>query len=599
MSTLIENYGFLSNLQGSALVSKEGSIDWLCMPRFDSDAVAAALLGRDEHGSWRIQPSAHIRAIKRRYRPGTMILETDFECDGGSVRLIDFMPIQPGRHAVVRIVEGLSGEVPVLFSLAARFGYGKNVPWIAKGEGGFRLMVAPDSLILRAPVPLESDGRDIRGTFVVKKGQRVSFELSWQEAHSATPAALNTELALAQTAAWWKDWSSRSTYSGPYAEAVNSSLIALKGMIYAPTGGIVAAPTGGLPEALGGGRNWDYRFCWLRDATLTLNAFVIGGYTEEAAALRDWLLRAIAGDPDDLQIMYGLGGERRLTEFEVPWLPGYEESRPVRVGNAAHGQFQLDVFGEVVDCFQAARLHGLAADRTGVSMPTALKIMQYVADAWQRPDDGIWEVRGGRKHFTHSKLMAWVAVDRFIRYVEAFEKGNKELSELLPSYRVLRGRIHRDICERGYNEKLGSFTQAYGGEALDAALLLMPTSGFLPPNDPRVEGTIRAIEKTLLRDGLVLRYSTTETIDGLVGEEGAFLPCSFWLVNAYAVTGRVREAEKLFERLLSLRNDLGLLSEEYDPKTKRLIGNFPQAFSHLALISSAHTLAGVKQPASV
>jgi GH15 family glucan-1,4-alpha-glucosidase len=592
MSSLIENYGLIGDLHGSALVSRDGSIDWLCMPRFDSDACMAALLGRDEHGHWTIYPGARVRLTKRRYRAGTTILETDYECDGGAVRLIDFMPLKPQRHEVIRIVEGIDGAVPVMMNLVARFGYGLSKPWITALNGDIELTTAPDALVLRTPAELRFDDEDVWGTFTVKKGERVPFVLSWHPANEPPPPPLDARVSLEETDRVWKEWSARSTYSGPYEDAVARSLLALKAMTYAPSGGIVAAPTASLPEEIGGVRNWDYRFSWLRDATLTLDALMLGGYVDEAKAWRMWLLRAVAGAPEQLQIMYGVDGARRLTEFELPNLPGYEESRPVRIGNAASGQFQLDVYGEVLHALYEARRLGLPEERSAIG--PARRLMRFVQSAWQLPDDGIWEVRGGRRHFVHSKMMAWVAVDRMARIIEEFMDPRDELRRAVPRLRTLAERIHRDVCEHGFSTTQNAFTQAYGSSALDASVLLMPAVGFLPARDPRFQGTIQAIEKHLLRDGFVLRYDTERTQDGLAGSEGAFLACSFWLVDAYAYSGRRREAEALFERLLSLRNDLGLLSEEYEPRSGRLIGNFPQAFSHLALIHSASVLNGTE-----
>jgi GH15 family glucan-1,4-alpha-glucosidase len=588
MASQIENYGFIGNLNGSALVSRDGSVDWLCFPRFDSAACMAALLGRDEHGCWSVYPSTQVRRVERRYRSGTLILETDYQCDGGKIRLTDFMPIEPGRHAVVRIVEGLEGTVPVDVMLSVRFGYGAYRPWIVKPDEDIDMVAAPDAVVLRTGAALEFDEKDVRGQITVAKGDRVSFELTWHPSRETPPAALDVGAALANTERLWKEWSGRSKYKGAYADAVNQSLVALKGMIYAPSGGIVAAPTAALPEEIGGVRNWDYRYCWLRDATLTLDAFMVGGYVDEAIAWRQWLLNAVAGAPDELQIMYGIEGERRLTEFECPWLPGYEQSSPVRIGNAASEQFQLDVYGEVIQALYEARRLGVGEARF-VRTP-ALRLMQFLETAWQKPDDGIWEVRGGRRHFVHSKMMAWVAVDRLIRIVEEFGLADDKLRQGLPRFKSLRDRIHRDVCEHGFDKHQNAFTQAYNSPALDAGVLLMPALGFLPASDPRVQGTIQAIEKNLMHDGFVLRYKPEHTGDGLPGSEGAFLACSFWLVDAYAYAGRRKEAEALFERLLSLRNDLGLLSEEYEPKSGRLIGNFPQAFSHLALVHSASVL---------
>jgi GH15 family glucan-1,4-alpha-glucosidase len=589
MASKIENYALLSDWHGSALVSREGSIDSLFMPRFDSDASMASLLGRDEHGCWSFYPSIAVHNITRSYRPGTMILETDFHCEGGAVRLIDFMPLGENRHKVVRILEGLEGEVPVDMNLMVRFGFGRYTPWVHQQNGHTLLTTAPDSFVFQSPSSLEIGPHDIRGVVKVEKGLRLPFVLAWYPTDQKPPAKLDAFEALESTNRAWTTWAERSTYRGPYQDLVNQSLLALKAMIYEPSGGIVAAPTAGLPEEIGGVRNWDYRFCWIRDSSLTLESLMAGGYADEAVAWRTWVLNAVAGAPDDLQIMYGIQGERRLTECELKWLPGYEESRPVRIGNAASDQFQLDVYGELMQTVYTARRLGVPEEPLGLT--PGIKLLEFVSQAWQRPDDGIWEVRGGRQHFVHSKIMAWVAVDRFIRLAEEYFPGRREFTDLLPRFRSVRERIHRDVCEHGFNPRLNSFTQAYNSEALDASLLLIPAVGFLPADDPRVLGTITAIEKHLLRDGFVLRYETSQTKDGLPGTEGAFLACSFWLVDAYAAAGRRREAEELFGRLVALRNDLGLLSEEYEPRTCRLVGNFPQAFSHLALIHSATMLA--------
>jgi GH15 family glucan-1,4-alpha-glucosidase len=589
MASDIGNYGFLSNLHGSALVSRDGSVDWCCMPKFDSAACMAALLGRDEHGLWTIHPAATVRRTTRRYRPGTLVLETDFECDGGAVRLIDFMPFgNGGRNSLIRIVEGLDGIVPVHIDLVVRFGYGAYKPWITKSRGDIAMITAPHACVIRSTSPVRFDDSSVFSDLSVNKGERVSFELTWYPSSEAPPPMLDIANVLASTEQRSREWAGRSTYRGRYADVVNQSLLVLKGMIYHPSGGIVAAPTAGLPEEIGGVRNWDYRYCWLRDATLTLDALMLGGYVAEAAAWREWLLNAVAGEPEALQIMYGIEGERRLTEFEATWLPGYEESRPVRIGNAAAEQFQLDVYGEVLQSVYEARRLGLPEARD-VRGP-ARRYIEFVAKSWQKPDDGIWEVRGGRRHFVHSKMMAWVAVDRMVRIVDEFGPRDHPMREDLPRYRALRDRIHRDVCEHGFDRSQNAFTQAYGRPELDAAVLLMPALGFLPASDPRVQGTIKAIEKNLTQDGFVLRYKPEHTGDGLAGTEGVFLACSFWLVDAYAYAGRTKDAERFFDRLLTLRNDLGLLSEEYDPLHGRLLGNFPQAFSHLALIHSASVL---------
>jgi GH15 family glucan-1,4-alpha-glucosidase len=590
MASRIENYGLISNMRGAALVSRHGSIDWLCLPRFDSDACMAALLGRDEHGCWTIDPAAELRQVTRRYRPGTMILETEFACSGGRVRVVDFMPL--GRDGIVRIVEGLEGSVPVNVNLVTRFGYGHYQPWLRPVDGDVVLTSAPDALVFRTSAQLEADDHDVRGAITVNAGDRIGFELSWFPASQSPPPALDWRAELERTERLATEWIGRSTYNGPYREVVNRSLITLKAMIYEPSGGIVAAPTAALPEEIGGVRNWDYRFCWLRDATLTLDGLMVGGYIEEARAWRNWLLNATAGAPDQVQIMYGIDGERRLTEFEVPWLPGYEESRPVRIGNAASEQFQLDVYGEVLQALYEARRLGVPEEQSAIG--PGIKLMEFVSSHWQCPDDGIWEVRGGRRHFVHSKMMAWVAVDRFVRLIEDFFPHDANLLRLLPRYRALRERIHDDVVEHGFDAQQNAFVQAYNSPALDASVLLIPALGFLPADDPRVQGTIEAVERRLVRDGFVLRYQPEHTQDGLAGSEGAFLACSFWLVDAYAYSGRRREAEALFERLLALRNDLGLLSEEFEPRSGRLIGNFPQAFSHLALVRSASVLAGAE-----
>jgi GH15 family glucan-1,4-alpha-glucosidase len=489
-------------------------------------------------------------------------------------------------------VEGLEGTVPVTLDLVTRFGYGQNKPWITARDGDVQFMTAPDSVVLRTPARLQFDDHDVWASVAVKKGERIPFVLTWHPADEPPPPPFDPTAALVDTEKRWTEWSRRSSYRGDYQDAVDRSLITLKAMVYAPSGGIVAAPTAALPEAIGGVRNWDYRFCWLRDATLTLDALMLGGYVDEAKAWRTWFMHAVAGAPDEIQIMYGVAGERRLTEFEIPELPGYEESRPVRIGNAASDQFQLDVYGEVIQALYEARRLGLPEEE-GARVP-ARKLAQFIESAWQLPDDGIWEVRGGRRHFVHSKMMAWVAVDRFARIIEEFTGPEDEFREIVPRLRALAGRIHSDILEHGFDRKQNAFTQAYNSPALDASLLLMPALGFLPATDPRVLGTIEAIERNLLRDGFVLRYRPEHTGDGLPGDEGVFLACSFWLADAYAYSGRRREAEALFERLLSLRNDLGLLSEEYEPRSRRLVGNFPQAFSHLALIHSASVLAGAE-----
>jgi GH15 family glucan-1,4-alpha-glucosidase len=589
MASRIEDYGFISNLRTGALVSRDADLEWLCAPRFDSDACFASLVGYDEHGRWSFRPTQPVREVKQSYRGNTLILDTEFACEGGRVRVTDFMPVaKNGGCDVVRLLDGLEGEVTVEMLLRVRFGYGADTPWITRRDRGLQFTAGPDSLTLSTPAALDSKSGRVSAYQLVKKGERIPFQLSWHPSHEPAGAAFDTDRELSKTEAYWNDWAGRCTYRGSYTDAVMRSLLTLKGLTYAPTGGIVAALTTSLPEELGGVRNWDYRFCWLRDASLTLDALMIGGYLDEASAFREWLLRAVAGAPDDLQIMYDIAGGRRLQEFELDWLPGYEGSRPVRVGNAASDQFQLDVYGEVLSCFYAGRKLGMSS-HPEVWLPLR-KVIEFLENAWQRPDDGIWEVRGGRRHFTHSKIMAWVAIDRCLRTIEEFGAGGEEGARLVPHLRALRDRIHSEVCQRGFNPRINSFTQYYGGDTLDASLLVMPHVGFLPATDPRVAGTVAAIEKTLLRDGFVLRYATEHGTDGLPGSEGAFLACSFWLADNYAFAGRLEEAERMYERLLGLRNHLGLLAEEYDPGLKRQLGNFPQAFSHLAVIFTARVI---------
>jgi GH15 family glucan-1,4-alpha-glucosidase len=591
MPSLIENYGLIADTESAALVSREGALDWLCLPRFDSDACFSALLGRDEHGTWVIHPATKVRSSSRRYRGDTMILETEFVCEGGVVRIVDFMPILPFvRHDVVRIVEGVEGTVPVDVILVGRFGYGSIAPWIRRSDEGVLLTASPDSLRLRTPAELDVGETRVSCRLDVTAGQRIPFELAWHPCHLPPPSPLDVEEALSTTEKFWIEWSARCRYRGPHRDAVLRSLLTLKALTYGPTGGIVAAPTSSLPEDLGGVRNWDYRYCWLRDSALTLDALMLCGYPEEAIAFRRWLLRVAAGDPSKLQIMYGIDGERRLTEVELDWLPGYAESRPARIGNGAWNQFQIDVYGEVLDTMYKARR--LGAPPEAGKWQFLVRLLAFLERAWQRPDEGIWEVRGaGQRHFVHSKLMAWVAFDRAVKLVDQFGADSDAVIASVPHWRALRDRIHRDICENGYDSKQNAFTQSYGSKALDASVLLMPTHGFLPPEDPRILGTIRAIERGLLREGFVRRYATETAVDGLPGDEAPFLACSFWLADAYALTGRIGDAEALFERLLSVRNDLGLLAEQYDPRQDRQLGNFPQGFSHLTLIHTANILA--------
>ncbi len=585
---LIEDYGLIGDLETAALVSRAGAIDWLCVPRFDSGAVFAALLGTQENGHWTIQPAGEFRPTRRRYRGNTLVLETELETDDGVVRLIDFMPPREIEPEVVRIVEGVRGRVEMEMELVVRFDYGAIVPWVRTVEGTLLAVAGPDGLLLSTPV--QHEGRDLRtvASFAVAEGERVPFALEWFPSHKPPPKPLEPERALAETIAFWEDWAGRCTYQGRWRDAVLRSLLTLKALTYAPTGGIVAAPTTSLPEWIGGVRNWDYRYCWLRDATLTLLAFIRAGYVEEAGAWRDWLLRAIAGDPGELQIMYGVAGERRLTEFEVPWLAGYEGSQPVRVGNGASNQRQLDVYGEVVDALYQARRKGLEASDDAWAL--ARKTFEWLESGWKQEDEGIWEVRGPRRHFTHSKVMAWVAFDRAVKTVERL--GRDGPADRL---RAVREEIRETVLREGYNAERGAFTQYFGSDRLDASCLLIPLVGFLPATDERVVGTVRAIEQELMRDGFVERYRADAEnidIDGLPPGEGAFLPCSFWLAAVYHRQGRHDEAVDLYERLLGLRNDLGLISEEYDPERGRLVGNFPQAFTHIGIVETAFTLGG-------
>ncbi|HEY7344822.1 MAG TPA: glycoside hydrolase family 15 protein [Gaiella sp.] len=586
MAALIEDYGLIGDLQTAALVSRQGCIDWLCFPRFDSGACFAALLGTEENGRWSLAPQAPVTRTGRRYRDDTLVLETELETAEGVVRLIDFMPPRGEAPDVVRIVEGVSGTVAMRMSLSIRFDYGWVIPWVRRREDGILAVAGPDALFLATPVELVGRNFHTVAEFEVREGDRVPFVLTWYPSHHAPPQRVDAEQALADTESFWREWVTDCTHVGRFREPLVRSLITLKALTYAPTGGIVAAPTTSLPEALGGVRNWDYRYCWLRDATLTLLALVRAGYEEEARAWRNWLLRAIAGLPDQLQIMYGLGGERRLSELELHWLGGYEGARPVRTGNAASKQLQLDVYGEVADALYHARVAGLPASAEAWALNR--KLLEWLEDGWREPDEGIWEVRGPRRHFTHSKVMAWVAFDRAVRSVEEYGREGP-----LARWKAIRDEIHDEVCREGFDTELGAFTQSYGLPRLDASVLMMPLVGFLPANDDRVVGTVAAIERELVRDGFVERYRADDDnvdVDGLPPGEGTFLPCSFWLAQVYALQGRLDEAEALFARLLGLRNDLGLLSEEYDVAAGRLVGNFPQAFTHLALVDAALTL---------
>jgi len=590
MPSRIEDYALIGDCEAAALVARNGSLDWLCWPRFDSDACFAALLGSEDHGHWLIAPRDDGARITRRYRPNTLILETRFECSEGAVTLVDFMPLQGTRSSVVRLVVGERGRVTMGTKLVLRFGYGAIVPWVTRlDDGTLRAVAGPDMVVLRTPVHLTGQNLTTVGKFTVAAGEMVPFVLTYVPSHLPPPPPLDARSALEATEGFWTAWSKKCRPPGHCSDAVLRSLITLKALTYWPTGGIVAAPTTSLPECLGGMRNWDYRFCWLRDATLTLIALMDAGFYEEAQSWRDWLLRAVAGSPDQVQIMYGIAGERRLTEFEVPWLPGHQGSAPVRVGNAAHSQLQLDTFGEVMDALHQARCKGLAATESGWTLQQAF--LSHLEKIWTEPDEGIWETRGGPQHFTYSKVMAWVAFDRSIKSAEQFG-----LEAPLDRWRQLAAAIHADVCRRGFDQELGSFVQSYGSKHLDASLLLMPLVGFLPPDDPRVRGTLQAIERRLLVDGFVMRYDTAATDDGLPPGEGAFLACSFWLVDAYMAQDRWQDARRMFDRLLDLRNDVGLLSEEYDPRTGRLVGNFPQAFTHLALVNSAFNLTHLEAP---
>jgi GH15 family glucan-1,4-alpha-glucosidase len=587
----IEDYALLGDLQTAALVGRDGSVDWLCFPRFDSGACFAALLGGPENGRWLLAPATPATS-SRRYLHDTLVLETTWEMEDGAVaRVIDFMPPRGQAPDIVRIVEGVRGRVRFRSELAIRFDYGHIVPWVRQRthEENTRVALAgPDALCFRTPAPTRGEDMQTISELVVDEGERVPFVLTWFPSHSDVPEPVDPEVALAETESFWREWSEACPIDlpGDWANVVRRSLIVLKALTYGPTGGIVAAPTTSLPEWIGSVRNWDYRYCWLRDATLTLLALLHCNHANEAGEWRRWLIRAIAGDPADVQIMYGVAGERRLTEFELPWLNGYEGSAPVRVGNAASDQLQLDVYGEVLDCLYQARVHGLPVDPNAWKIQLAL--LDHLEEAWRDPDEGIWEIRGPRRHFVHSKAMAWVAFDRAVRTVE----DGLGLDGPVDRWRAVRDEIHREVCEKGFDETLGSFVQSYGSQELDASLLLLPLVGFLPAADPRIRGTIEAVERELLQDGFVLRYRTHESgVDGLPPGEGVFLPCSFWLADCYELLGRHDEAHELFERLVGLSNDLGLLSEEYDPQSQRLLGNFPQAFTHLALVNTAFNVA--------
>jgi GH15 family glucan-1,4-alpha-glucosidase len=590
MPARIEEYALIGDCETAALVARDGSIDWLCFPRFDSGACFAALLGTPEHGRWLLAPAEPIRTVRRRYRPGTLILETDYETDSGCVTVIDWMPLRTVAPDVMRIVEGKRGQVPMRMELVIRFDYGWIVPWVRHTDRGIRATAGPDTLYCRTDVELRGENLRTVADFTVSAGQRIPFTLTWSPAHRPEPEEREAERSLRETEAWWREWSERCTYQGEWRDAVLRSLITLKALTYTPTGGVVAAVTTSLPEKLGGERNWDYRYCWLRDATFTLYALMTGGYTDEACAWREWLINAVAGNPSEIQIMYGLAGERRLTELELGWLPGYEGARPVRIGNAAYNQHQLDVYGEVSDALYLARRVGLEPSENAWRVQQAL--LRFLETDWDKPDEGIWEVRGPQRHFTHSKVMAWVAMDRAVKAVERFG-----LEGPVEQWRRLRKVIHDQVCRAGFDRELNTFVQYYGSKEPDASLLMLPLVGFLPATDPRMRGTVAAIQQRLMRDGFVDRYLAHPDVDGLPPGEGAFLICTFWLADNLALQGHYAEARTIFERLLALRNDVGLLSEEYDPQTRRLVGNFPQAFSHVGLINTARNLTWVGGPA--
>jgi GH15 family glucan-1,4-alpha-glucosidase len=591
MTAPLESYGLIGDCQTAALVGRDGSIDWLCWPRFDSDACFAALLGQPSNGRWLITPSGDEIEVARRYRPDTLVLETTFTTPDGSVTLIDFMLPRGHTSDLIRLVRGDEGKVPMCMELVLRFGYGGTIPWVSRlDDGTVRAVAGPDMAVLRTPAKLWGENFKTMAMFTITAGKTLPFVLSYGPSHVPVPEPVDAEEALEDCEKFWREWTQSTKCDGPYADAIKRSLITLKALTYAPSGGIVAAPTTSLPERAGGERNWDYRYCWIRDSTLTLLALMNAGVYDEASAWRDWLQRAVAGNPADMQIMYGIMGERRLTEWEVDWLPGYLDSRPVRVGNAASSQFQLDVYGELMDTFEQARRGGLAASDSGWSVQ--LELVRHVAETWAQPDWGIWETRGPPQHFVYSKVMAWVAFDRAIKAVERYG-----LPGPVEEWRATRQRMFTEINEFGFDPKRNTFRSAYGETTLDASLLLLAQVGFIKPGDPRYIGTVEAIERELLVDGFVKRYNTVETDDGLQPGEGAFLACSFWLADAYVSIGRDEDAERMLERLLAIRNDLGLLAEEYDTEGGRQIGNYPQAFSHVGLINSAFNLTRAHRPA--
>lgn len=587
MTQHIEDYALIGDTQTAALVGRDGSIDWWCVPRFDSGAVFASLLGNADHGRWQIAPAGGIQRVERKYRDDTLVLETTFHTDEGSVRVTDCMPIRGRTVDIVRVVKGLSGRVPMRMELAIRFDYGSIVPWVVRADGGLQAVAGPDAMMLRTPVHTHGAGERTVSDFVVSAGEEVPFVLAYYASHERPPRPIDADRAVQETTRWWHRWVKQCTYSGQWRDDVVRSLITLKALTFMPTGGIIAAPTTSLPEWIGSVRNWDYRYCWLRDSTLSLQSLAVGGYTEEALAWREWLLRAVAGDPEDLQIMYGAAGERRLSEYTIDWLPGYQESAPVRVGNAASEQFQLDVYGEVLSTLYRTRTLMPDLGTHHDSWDLERELLASLESRWRMPDEGIWEVRGPRAHFTHSKAMAWLAFDCAVRNVTDFG-----LAGPASHWSRIRDEIHQQICDESFDRDLNSFTQSYGSKQLDAAVLQLPLVGFLAPNDPRILGTVAAIERTLMHDGFVSRYETSSTgdVDGLPAGEGAFLPCSFWLAQTQQLIGRTDDAHELFERLLGLQNDVGLLAEEYDPAARRQLGNFPQAFTHVCLVAAANQL---------
>jgi GH15 family glucan-1,4-alpha-glucosidase len=595
MPLRIEDYALIGDCQTAALVGKDGSIDWLCLPRFDSAACFAALLGGPEHGRWLLAPRVPVKRVTRAYRDGSLILDTTFQTDDAEVVVTDCMPLRDSLPHIVRSVRGVRGRMPMRTELVVRFDYGSIVPWVRKARGGgIRAIAGPDSIVLQSDVPLRGENLTTVAEFDVAQGDVVSMVLTWHPSHAREPHEVDGAAIIERTERAWEAWSAKNTYEGPWRQVVARSLCTLKALTHTATGGIVAAPTTSLPEAIGGPRNWDYRYGWVRDATFTLLALIHNGFTQEAEDWREWLLRAVAGDPSKLQIMYAVDGQRRLEEEEIPWLPGYEGSSPVRVGNAAFQQKQLDVYGEVMDALFQCHTHGLPAEEEAWSMRRGM--LEFLETCWDQPDEGIWEVRGPARQFTHSKVMAWVAFDRAVRRLDSLSNIGDD-GPRLERWRSVRDRMHGEICAQGYDSEIGAFVQSYGARKLDASLLMLPLVGFLPPTDPRVRGTVHAIEARLLEGGLVRRYETDPRVDGLPGGEGVFLPCSFWLADNWALMGRRSDAAALFERLVGLCNDVGLLSEEYDVSAGRLVGNFPQAFSHVSLINSARSLLDHASPA--